>query len=95
MSNTNENSAKVKESEIKVAAYQKWEKAGRPAGQDMQFWLDAEAQLRASAKAVFAPPAAHVSPLEAKSVTDRKHTSTQEVLSQPKSPAPQQKTSRF
>jgi hypothetical protein len=63
MQNTIELSTEVKESEIRLAAYQMWDKAGRPAGRDLQFWLDAEAQLRAATKAASAKP---VAPLSAK-----------------------------
>jgi hypothetical protein len=41
---------KVTEPQIRVVAYQLWEKAGNPAGRDLQFWLAAEAQLRAVLK---------------------------------------------
>jgi hypothetical protein len=63
MQNTIEPSAEVKESEIRLAAYQMWEKAGRPAGRDLQFWLDAEAQLRTATKAASAKPLPPVSPV--------------------------------
>jgi hypothetical protein len=35
------------EEEIRVRAYQKWEAAGKPAGDGMRFWLDAERELKA------------------------------------------------
>ncbi len=34
--------------DIALLAYQMWEKNGRPAGQDLQFWLQAEHSLLAS-----------------------------------------------
>jgi hypothetical protein len=34
--------------EIANCAYLIWEKEGRPAGRDVEFWLQAEAQLRIS-----------------------------------------------
>ena len=42
---TVEHSAEVK-SKISVVAYEKWQNAGQPSGKDMQFWLEAEAQVR-------------------------------------------------
>jgi hypothetical protein len=36
--------------DIALLAHQLWEKNGRPAGQDVEFWLQAEQALRASAK---------------------------------------------
>jgi hypothetical protein len=39
--------------DIALLAYQLWEKNGRPAGQDVEFWLRAEQSLRSSIK----PPA--------------------------------------
>lgn len=33
--------------EIQVRAYQKWEAAGRPAGDGLKFWLEAERELKA------------------------------------------------
>jgi Protein of unknown function (DUF2934) len=46
-----EHSAEVNESKISVVAYEKWEKAGHPGGKDVQFWLEAEAQVRTPALA--------------------------------------------
>ena len=54
MHEMNMKSTIVKESEIRMAAYLMWEKAGRPAGQDLRFWLDAEKQLRTASTAVSA-----------------------------------------
>jgi len=31
--------------EIRLCAYQKWENAGKPAGDGIQFWLEAEQEL--------------------------------------------------
>jgi hypothetical protein len=36
----------VSDEEIRVRAYQKWEAAGRPAGDGMRFWLEAERELK-------------------------------------------------
>jgi hypothetical protein len=41
---------------ISATAQQNWEKAGRPSGRDMEFWLAAETQLRATMKADSRPP---------------------------------------
>jgi len=43
---TMEHSAEVNESKISAVAYEKWEKSGQPTGKDVQFWLEAEAQVR-------------------------------------------------
>jgi hypothetical protein len=49
---------KPKSDEIAKLAYLAWEKAGKPAGQDMAFWLKAEQQLQATGK----PAAAQATP---------------------------------
>ena len=51
---------------ISAAAYQFWEKAGRPPGRDMEFWLEAEAQLRATAPSDSQPPSKAATPSETK-----------------------------
>lgn len=33
------------EDEIRLRAYQKWEDAGKPSGDDLGFWLEAEREL--------------------------------------------------
>ena len=38
---------RVREESIRELAYAKWEAAGRPAGDGVQFWLEAERELRA------------------------------------------------
>jgi hypothetical protein len=45
---------------IALRAYEKWVKRGRPAGTDVQDWIEAEAELRAevAATATAAAPAA-------------------------------------
>jgi hypothetical protein len=91
MTNTIEHSKLVNKSEIAVVAYQMWEKAGHPASRDLQFWLDAEAQLRAAAKTVTTPLAAHLSPVDSKNNT----ASVQLGPHQANSPKPQQKGPRF
>ena len=37
--------ARVRERAIRELAYAKWEAAGRPAGDGVQFWLEAEREL--------------------------------------------------
>ncbi len=39
------------QNEIKDLAYRLWDEAGRPEGQDMEFWLQAEASLAKPAPA--------------------------------------------
>jgi hypothetical protein len=38
------------ESNVSRLAYQLWENAGRPSGRDLEFWLTAEAKVRANAQ---------------------------------------------
>jgi hypothetical protein len=45
---TLEESNSVDQKSVSLLAYQLWEQSGRPAGQDMHFWLEAEKQLRAT-----------------------------------------------
>lgn len=39
-------SASVEDEAIRTLAYQRWEAAGRPDGSDVDFWLQAERELR-------------------------------------------------
>jgi len=55
MNTTIDQSTKLDQAAIGLMAYDLWEKAGRPAGKDQQFWYEAEKQLRA-AQAVPAIP---------------------------------------
>lgn len=41
---------------IATAAYYHWINAGRPAGRDQEFWLQAEAEIRTNGKPVAAAP---------------------------------------
>ena len=34
-----------REAKVRARAYERWEQAGRPDGQDLQNWLDAEREL--------------------------------------------------
>ena len=36
----------VREDDIRLLAYQKWERAGKPPGDGVRFWLEAEKELR-------------------------------------------------
>jgi hypothetical protein len=38
--------ADLDEDEIRLRAHRLWEQAGKPHGQEQQFWLEAERQLR-------------------------------------------------
>lgn len=37
--------------EIRQTAYRKWEQAGKPEGQEMEFWLDAEREMEENQRA--------------------------------------------
>jgi len=91
MNSTTENSVGVTESQIGVAAYKLWESAGHPAGRDLEFWLNAEKQLRAASKAASSTRVAP--PVDEKGV--HKGASVQLVASQPNPAKPQQKPRRF
>jgi hypothetical protein len=40
-----QNGQAVSEDAIRLSAYQKWEAAGKPPGQETKFWLEAEKEL--------------------------------------------------
>ena len=74
MNKTIENNVTSDESSVSRVAYQLWEKAGRPAGRDLEFWLAAEAQVRAAVRPAVAArtelaPTAPVAVKEAKPAT--------------------------
>jgi hypothetical protein len=46
--NNNEPQVALNQQEIATRAYLAWEKAGRPEGRDLDFWLEAGKQLRAT-----------------------------------------------
>jgi hypothetical protein len=94
MKNTNEHAVSVKESEIRVVAYQMWEKAGYPPGRDLQFWLDAERQLRAAAKVTYATPAVPRLPVASDNSAVPKAASVQFGPSWPNSATAQQQVRR-
>jgi hypothetical protein len=60
MKNTNEHSIATPDAEIGLLAYQMWEKAGRPADKDLDFWLRAEEQIRKANKPVSTAPASRL-----------------------------------
>ncbi|MBR0699699.1 DUF2934 domain-containing protein [Bradyrhizobium diazoefficiens] len=35
----------MRRGQVRARAYELWEQAGRPAGQDLEFWLEAERQI--------------------------------------------------
>jgi len=39
------NAQSVSAGDIRLCAYRKWESAGKPTGDDIQFWLEAEKEL--------------------------------------------------
>lgn len=95
MKNTNEHAVRITESEIGVAAYQMWEKAGHPPGRDLQFWLDAEKQLRAAAQVACVTPAAPRLPVAMDNHGAAKAASGRLGSSRPNSASAQQKVRRF
>jgi hypothetical protein len=95
MQNATEQSVGVTESEIGAVAYRLWEQAGHPAGRDLQFWLDAESQLRALAKAASATPVAPSPRVESDQSAVHKTASVQPGPSRPNSRKAQQKFRRY
>ena len=95
MTNAIENSKTVNNSKIAEVAYHMWEAAGHPASQDLQFWLDAEVQLRAAAKTVPVTLAAHPSPVNPKNNTAGNAANLQIGRRQANSSKPRQKVRRF
>ena len=95
MKNGIEHSKALSQSEIAVVAYHMWEMAGRPASRDLQFWLDAEAQLRAAAKTAATPPAAHLLAVDSKNNTIHKAANVPLGLSQRDSSKSRQNVTRF
>src|SRR5438270_10484838 len=94
MKNIVGNSAKINESEIGMLAYQMWEKAGSPHGQDWLFWFEAETKLRAIAKAAPATSTANSPPVEPRKNTIQKAAHVEPGLTHPNSPRIQQKAVR-
>jgi Protein of unknown function (DUF2934) len=94
MQNRIEQSVRVEESEIGAVAYRLWEQAGRPAGRDLQFWLDAESQLRPVAKAASSTPGAPMSPVASDKSATHKTAGVRRVPSRANSPKAQQKFRR-
>jgi hypothetical protein len=90
-----EDSKVVSQSEIAVVAYQMWEMAGHPRSRDLQFWLEAEEQLRAAAKTVTTAPSAHLSGVDSKNDPVRKPATLPLGLSQTDSSKSRQNVPRF
>ena len=95
MKNTIEQSVKVKESDIGVVAYHLWEKAGHPTGRDLQFWLDAERQLRTTTKTVSVKLVAPLSALASDNKTVLEAPSRQLAPSRANAAKAQRKGRRF
>jgi hypothetical protein len=95
MKNEIEHSKAFSQSEIAVVAYRMWETAGHPASRDLQFWLEAEAQLRAAAKTASTPPAAHLSAVDSKNNAAHKPANVPIGLSQADSSKSRQSVPRF
>lgn len=57
MNKTIENLGTADQASVSRVAYELWENAGRPAGRDLEFWLAAEAKLRAPQQPAHAPVA--------------------------------------
>jgi hypothetical protein len=95
MKNGIEHSKAVSQSEIAAVAYHLWERAGHPASRDLQFWLEAEAQLRAAAKPAATPPVAHLSAVDSKNNTVQKPANVPLGLSQADSSKSRQNVPRF
>ena len=67
---------------IQLLAYQMWKDAGCPEGQEQKFWFEAEARIRAAAKAT---PASTQSPASAAPATP-KTTAPQNATGAPFNP---------
>jgi hypothetical protein len=83
------------QSEIEVLAYDLWERAGHPTNSDLQFWFNAEAQLRTAAKTASGRPAAHKLPLDSKTDTSIKAASVQPGLGRANPAQPEESVPRF
>src|SRR5712671_584636 len=94
MKNIISTSVKINESDIGIVAYQMWEKAGSPHGQDWQFWFEAEAKLRAIAKAALATSTANSSPVELRKNNIQKPAHVEPGLTHPNPSRIQQKAVR-
>jgi hypothetical protein len=71
MNKTIESSVAVSEANIGRLAYQLWENAGRPVGRDLEFWLTAEAKVRASVNATVASGKEVLSPVSRKETAQK------------------------
>ena len=85
---------KVSDAEIGMLAYQMWEEAGHPHGQDQKFWFEAETQLRAIANAAPAMPEVKPSPADLKPKPLQKDGNGQAAPSRPIASTAQQRPLR-
>lgn len=69
---------------ISQLAYALWEKAGRPSGQDLEFWLQAEAQLLEEQKKQAAKPAVVLAETQAFQASQRVTSVKINNVSEPK-----------
>lgn len=95
MTNTIEHSKTHNASEVRVAAYQMWERAGHPAGRDLQSWLDAEAQVRMASKLGPLKPTAHQSAVDSKTKPADKAANERSGPVQRNSAKPQPMVNKF
>jgi hypothetical protein len=65
MKKTMEQAVAMDEANVSRVAYQLWENAGRPAGRDLEFWLEAEARVRATSERASVAQKAEVAPVVA------------------------------
>ena len=95
MKNGIEHSKAVTQREIEVVAYRLWETAGHPASRDLQFWLEAEAQLCAASKTATTPPPAHLSAVDSRNNPAHKPANVPLGLAQTDSSKSRQNIPRF
>jgi len=74
---------------IESLAYSLWERAGRPLGRDVEFWLEAERQINATARpAVTRPAPAQTRSAAGTSLVRRAPAGTKAAASKPKEWSP-------
>jgi len=56
LSDNDHNGKLVSDEDLRLCAYQKWEAAGKPAGDGVEFWLAAEQELRKGNTEKFVEP---------------------------------------
>src|SRR5439155_11019329 len=92
MKNIISSSPKISESEIGIVAYQMWQEAGGPQGQDWRFWFEAETKLRAAAKTAPATSTVNSTPVEPRKNTIPKAVQVEPRVSHPNSSRPSAKS---